>query len=112
MELSVGMYVRTELYSISKIIYIEDTNWLEIDKNKGCLIHDETVLKASHNIIDLIEEHDYIRIISSAFFEPVYYSYGKLVIRDDIPIENYSNNFIAEVITHEQMKSMSYKVGE
>ena len=34
------------------------------------------------------------------------------VIRDDIDISKYTNKFIAEVITHEQIESMSYKVGE
>lgn len=66
--------------------------------------------KHSSNITDLVEENDYIRIITSAKFDHVYYFYGKLVIRDDIPIENYDNNFIAEVITREQIEQVSYKV--
>ena len=119
MKLEVGMYVRTE-YGIDKIkdivlngSFYEDSG-LYLEKNGKILCGKEAMkdLKASHNIIDLVQENDYIRIISSAFFEPVYYSYGKLVIRDDIPIENYSNKFIAEVITREQIESMSYKVGE
>lgn len=63
----------------------------------------------SNKKADLLEEGDYIRIISSAYFEPVYYSYGELVIRDDIPVKNYSNDFIAEILTKEHIKQMSFK---
>ena len=116
MELEEGMYVRTDTGYIFKLGYYDkkEKRWMYFVEGDWYPVYESEseLAKASHNIIDLIEENDYIRIISSAFFEPVYYSYGKLVIRDDIPIENYSNNFIAEVITHEQMKNMSYKVGE
>lgn len=116
MELEVGMYVRLNCnyeLGIGKIIReIDEDNFIKTKfKNDfECPLPTYMITKASHNIIDLIEEHDYIRIISSAFFEPVYYSYGKLVIRDDIDISKYTNKFIAEVITHEQIESMSYKV--
>ena len=41
-KLEVGMYVRTELYAISKIIDIEDLEWIEIDKNNlGVMINNE-----------------------------------------------------------------------
>jgi hypothetical protein len=127
MKLEVGIYVRTNL-GIAKIISLEKKhlgNEFLLDKEiidthedyyTSCMydykFYLEQIIKTSHNIIDLIEENDYIRIVTSAYFEPVYYSYGKLVIRDDIDISKYTNKFIAEVITHEQMKSMSYKVGE
>lgn len=114
MELEVGMYVRTELYSISKIIYIEDTNWLEIDKNKGCLIHDETVLKASHNIIDLIEVGDYVN--GYPVYEIIEYENNTraIVIGDDNKsiIWEESSQYIKTVLTKEQYESMAYKVGE
>lgn len=74
-----------------------------------CWVDELAIKNFSDKLSDLIEEGDYIRIISSAYFEPVYYSYGKLVIRDDIDISKYDNNFIAEVLTHEQIKQLSYK---
>lgn len=124
MKIEVGMYVRfkdTTNYiknnqtNISKIKFISEVmngldETLEItfeDYPESILKRD--IIKASYEITDLIEEDDYIRIISSAYFEPVYYSYGKLVIRDDIDIKTYSNEFIAEVLTHEQIKQVSYK---
>ena len=113
MELEVGMYVRYKTLSnrikIAKIIEI-DKKVLDLD-NKDCTTEKYIIGEPSHNIIDLIEVGDYIRIVTSAYFEPVYYSYGKLVIRDDIDISKYTNKFVAEVITHEQMGSMSYKLG-
>ena len=118
MKLEVGMYVRLNCnyeLGIGKTIgEIDEDNFIKtkFKDDFECSLPTYMITKASHNIYELLEEHDYIRIITSAFFEPIYYSYGKLVIRDDIPIENYSNNFIVEVITHEQMESMSYKVGE
>lgn len=128
MKLEVGMYIRSIDGLIRKITKIsEQTNNAIVEHamqneifttdkekylDKDIIVKPNLIVKASYNIIDLIEEHDYIRIITSAYFEPVYYSYGKLVIRDDIDISKYTNKFIAEVITHEQMKSMSYKVVE
>lgn len=114
MKLEEGILVRTRQGNIAKLgkqlnavryelLYGDNQDISEKD------VRLDNIKKTSHKLMDLIEEQDYIRIISSAFFEPVYYSYGKLVIRDDIPIENYSNNFIAEVITREQMENMSYK---
>lgn len=117
MKLEVDMFVRTKDGFIAKIKEIKANERLHLylktiytDNFHMDMVLEDEILKASHNIIDLIEENDYIRIVTSAFYEPVYYSYGKLVIRDDIDISKYTNKFIAEVITHEQMKSMSYRV--
>lgn len=117
MKLEVGMYVRTK-YGITQYKGYNTINGKLFcmpvkDGTRGIFANIEDIIgEPSFNIIDLIEENDYIRIVTSGYFEPVYYSYGKLVIRDDIDINKYTNKFIAEVITHEQMKSMSYKVGE
>lgn len=126
-KLEVGMYVRGKYYAyrgkIGKIIKNYNSD-LEIAYKNGIVkttvgsfIEDNYDINgkqyvASFNIIDLIEEGDYIRIATSSKFDHVYYSYGKLVIRDDIDISQYSNNFIAEVITKEQMEQMSYRIGE
>lgn len=122
LDLKVGDYVRTKK-GIAKIVdrildpnnyyfkmWVTDT-FLELNYDTE-YVCEEDVIKASDKLVDLIEENDYIRIISSPKFEYVYYSYGKLVIRNDIDISNYSDNFIAEVLTHEQIEQMSYKVGE
>lgn len=131
MKIKVGDYVRTKNGHIAKVLgtdhYDDDikpgTGRLtalfldnaveEIDKDiyESCFYIFKDC-KVSPNIIDLIDEGDYIRIITSAYFEPIYYSYGKLVIRNDIDISKYSNKFIAEVITKEEIERRSYKVGE
>lgn len=112
MKLEVGMYVRTELYSISKIIDMEDLEWIEIDKNKGYLIHRDTILKASHNIIDLIEVGDYV---NGVLVENIYSREEDKMLfhtfETEIMIEVTKEN-INNIVTKEQFESMSYKVGE
>lgn len=102
MKLEVGMYVRTELYGISKIIDMEDLEWIEIDKNKGYLIHRDTILKASNNIIDLIEVGDYVNGFPVIHKENDILKCGLLV--------QFKENEIKSIITKEQFKSMQYEV--
>ena len=66
MKLEVGMYVKTE-YGISKIEKIKEdqihkTIWCTVDKAQyhSFLVRKQEILKASHNIIDLIEVGDYV----------------------------------------------------
>ena len=106
MELEVGMYVRTELYSISKIIDMEDLEWVEIDKNKGYLIHRDTILKASFNIIDLIEVGDYVN-----GYKVTCKMKSLLGFEDGQDGDwHLSNENIKSIVTKEQFESMSYKV--
>lgn len=111
--MNVGDYVRTKTLSgqgkIAKLEKIDDiciTDTGAIDKNN--------IIKSSPQIIDLIEENDYIRIITDTDFRRIYNSYGKLVIYrgKELPIETFSNDFISEIITHEQMEAMQYRVEE
>ena len=74
MKLEVGMYVRTNLGNIGKIVeeythqnykvsYPEPQEWV-LDTgyilNEAMMYENEEILKTSHNIIDLIEEGDYV----------------------------------------------------
>ena len=122
MQLEENMYVRTE-YGIDKIKdivlnggFYEDSG-LYLEKNGKILCGKEVMkdLKASHNIIDLIEVGDYVN--------------GKLVAKnkevittDNIYIGRYlyekDNSLIGgeedikSIVTKEAFESMSYKVGE
>ena len=112
-KLEVGMhcYDKTNRkLGIGKIFTIEEKNNYGVSFNNTFRLISMGNLVASFNIIDLIQEGDYIRIITSARFNFVYESYGKLVIGDDIEISKYTNKFIAEVITKEQIEQMAYKV--
>lgn len=106
MKLEVEMYVRT-LNGIVKIDKIRNG----IMKDKKGHLHFGDFIKASHNIIDLIEVGDYvngreIRKISiyedgEKYLEFVYDFYSELY-EDDIK----------SILTKEQFESMSYKVEE
>lgn len=125
--MKVGNYVRTKDGKIFKIenineyyIYVLDTKCSLSEDDKTCFYmpnKDEPykIVKSSPNIMDLIEENDYIRTINDTDFRRVYMSYGKLVIYkydEEIPIETFSNKFIGGIITSEQFSQMEYKVGE
>lgn len=119
-KLEPNMYVRTKHNGIGKIVeYINDpTHYFfkcyKLDRkytNYEEYITEVDVLKASHNIIDLIEVGDYVN--------------GRLVYKNDE--ENYlyligfdaDGNFyedsikdIKSIVTKEQMEQMAYKVGD
>lgn len=105
MKLEVGMYVRT-LNGIAKIDKIQDN----VMKDTKGYLHYGDFVKASYNIIDILEEGDYVngswvneivdgKPIHKDYNDP-YYSFG------------WENEDIKSVITHEQMEQMAYKVGE
>ena len=119
-KLEVGMYVRTK-YGIDKIKFIsevmvglDETLSLSLEKELEEVLKRD-ILKASHNIIDLIEEGDYvngkqvIRINTdyifdySEEFKMIYFSENDYI---------YSKTDIKSIVTKEQFESMSYKVGE
>ena len=74
------------------------------------------IVKASYNIIDILEEGDII--IDSVEKHEILLIYGELMVRNTGLI--YDNNYylpiksitIKSVITHEQMEQINYKLGE
>ncbi len=116
MKLEVGMYVRTNKGEIAKIV--ADAPYLvNIDKFKKDGITLRTlrkidILKASYNIIDILEAGDYVN--GYPIDEIIEYEDNtKAIIIDDIEktfIQKEQD--IKSVITHEQMEQMAYKVGE
>ena len=123
--LSVGMYVRTKK-GIAKIIdrilepdhyyfkmWVTD-KFLEINDDTE-YISEVDVIKASYNIIDILEVGDYVNGNKVDFTN----NNNKLSYEDkcigfydgDGDITLFENG-IKSVITHEQMTQMAYKVGE
>ena len=103
--LSVGMYVKT-LNGIVKIDKIQDN---VMEDTKGHL-HYGDFIKASYNIIDLIEKNDYINgswVNEIVDGKPIHKDYN-----DPFYSFGWENDDIKSVITHEQMEQMAYKVGE
>ena len=107
MKLEVGMYVRTKHNGIKQINALYSQ---AIFTDTFIRIENEQIIKASHNIIDLIEEGDYVngdkvtemmikmRDEQGVFGLPDHY---KMFV-DEIPIKS--------IVTKEQFKSMEYHV--
>lgn len=125
MKLEVGMYVRFKdkrgIEYIRKIVEIPQDNryaslYLDKDANYSKGLSLKNVIKASYNIIDILEVGDIISYSDE--------KHEILLIDDELMVRNtgliYDNNYylpiksiaIKSVITHEQMEQMAYKVGE
>lgn len=128
MKLEVGMYVRhkpllsRKYVKINKIKEIEEKEnclhiWLE-DKD---LITEKYLIKASHNIIDLIEVGDILEI-NGEKYEVIYdESYEKLGIlipsRKELSIRHSALEYVFKkyevaIVTKEQFEQTAYKVGD
>ena len=123
MELKVGMYVRTNLGNIGKIVkeythqnyivsYPEPQEWV-LDTgyvlNEALMYNNEDIIKASYNIIDLIAVGDYVNggkvidIVGNDVFVSNFY--------EEQCIEYIRSKDIKSIVTSQQFESMSYKVG-
>ena len=117
--LSVGMYIRTKDGIIAKVDYIDD-NTIFFDKDLYRTYSDsinflekdnlERIVKASYNIIDILEVGDYVngREVVDIFYDADDDAMDVCVLGSIV----YDNNEVKSVITHEQMEQMAYKVGE
>ena len=107
MKLEVGMYVRT-LNGIVKIDKIQND---VMKDTKGCL-HYGDFIKASHNIIDLIEPGDYVNgeLVTSAedvyTTDNIYIGREVIIKHSDVIIEEE----IETIVTREQISAMEYKI--
>ena len=111
MKLEVGMYVKTKNGYICKIINVNDFRepnmkyGVEANYLKDVMfIGDDDVVKASYNIIDVLEVGDYVN--------------GYEVTSKDqfLGFGNHdwymTNDEIRSIVTKEQFSQMEYKVGE
>ena len=129
LELKENMYVRNCYGRIAKIEYIEDNtafcdNWLYQsyeDHITFINLNDEEdineILKASYNIIKILEAGDYVNGQKIYYDEELDFLYVQSFdgdgefYQESITKQSFINN-IKSVITHEQMEQMAYKVGE
>lgn len=127
MKLEVGMYVRTKRGQIGKIITIGKYNVaIEFNKMWQDIILKENIIKASFDIIDLIETRDILLLFDKDYEE----KYKAEVVIDGENFKNVINyeqdtllNLEYELITNEhiellgiltkeQFEQTSYKLGE
>ena len=110
MELEVGIYVRTKC-GIGKLLYFNEEleEWVNEEYN---YYTEDYIVKASHNIIDLIEVGDYVN--GYPIYEIIEYEDNTraIVIGDDNKsiIWEESSQYIKSIVTKEQFEAMAYKV--
>lgn len=122
-ELKVGMYVRFDYHRVTvpiQIAKIKEKYYDKMEKyyyyltDNGLIVSEENIIKASEDIIDLIEVGDYVnglRINSITEVDKnndvrlVWHlnTYGD----DDI---SFSNEEIKSIVTKEQFESIKYEV--
>lgn len=120
MKLEVGQFIRTKDGYISQYKYYDTTNMgklLCIPLSNGTFANIEDIVKASYNIVDILEVGDILVDDTNRKLEI-------LLIDNELMVRNtgliYDNNYylpiksiaIKSVITHEQMEQMAYKVEE
>ena len=120
LEFKENMYIRTKDGIIAKVDYIDDDTMF-FDKDLYRSYSDsidflrkdnlERIIKASYNIIDLIEVGDYVNGEKIDYISISKDGKKRPLIRDNIYFfDKYIS--IKSIITKEQMEQMSYKVGD
>ena len=126
MKLEVGQFVRTKDGYISQYKYYDTTNaYMEkllcIPLSNGTFANIEDIVKASYNIIDILEEGDYVNgsKVMKTHCKLEYIDddsdTGVNEVDDGLELENgwiYFEYEVETIVTHEQMEQMAYKVGE
>ena len=124
MKLEVGQFVRTKDGYISQYKYYDTTNaYMEkllcIPLSNGTFANIEDIVKASYNIIDILEEGDYVNGYKVTRIGGTYHGRKDRAIYCDYQENEKTGKWIMiyddeikSVITHEQMEHMAYKVGD
>lgn len=119
MKLEEGMYVKTKKYGIAKVIGNVDDNKFNIDifKKDGITLRCKKmkdIIKASHNIVDLIEVGDYVNGYKVSFKGNDY----KPFVQCDYPVQCGTTNHyrfyeesIYSIVTREMFSNAEYRVG-
>ena len=122
MKLEVGMYVRYKPLLSSK--YVKINKIKEIEEKENCLhiwledkdlITEKYLIKASYNIIDILECGDIISFYEDIDNYKKQYVIGipDLITLDEIKDKITNDNIrLVSILTKEEMEQMAYKVEE
>ena len=112
MKLEVGQFARLKRGYIVKVLNVKD-DWIETDTKFITRTFPKDFVKASYNIIDLIEVGDYVN------GSKVYYCYCADEDSTGLFIDTEKGrqwldkpSQVKSIVTKEQFESMSYKVSE
>ena len=119
MKLEVGQFVRLKSGYICKIININDFRepnmkyGVEANYLKDVMfIGDEDILKASYNIIDILEVGDYVNGCYIQEIKSLKDNVMVCMLDSDYEfVSTITNNEIETIVTKEQFEQMAYKVG-
>lgn len=129
MKLEVGQFVRTKDGTIGKIIAIDlakprqekypnhpsKKHWRDkilISCHKGWRTT-QNIIKASYNIIDILEEGDYVNGCYIQEIKSLKDNVMVCMLDSDYEfLSKITNNEIETIVTKEQMEQMEYKIGE
>lgn len=125
MKLEIGMYVRIEkgIYKINNYInnnYTQKYTYID-NKDVSNILEEKEIIKASCNIIDLIEAGDYVNglRVEKSKYGKLYTSYtymgGDIGLQQETYttfLKDYEEDDVYSILTREQFESMSYKVSE
>lgn len=112
-EIKVGEYIRTKTQGICKLIANEkDASGRYVGYvDKPFFLREDNILKHHPNIVELLEEHDYINGC-----EVVQVTATHLIVRDEDGLAMWGKDWtkihIKYVVTHEQFNSIKYTVKE
>lgn len=122
LELRENMYIRTKDGIIAKVDYIDD-DIIFFDKDLYRTYSDsinflgkdnlERIVKASYNIIDILEVGDYVNDCYIQEIKSLKDNVMGCMLDSDYEcLSEITNNEIETIVTKEQFEQMAYKVGE
>lgn len=131
MKLEVGMYVRTDDGLVRRLDRVSERtgngivdygDWIlrfTTNKRKSKKYGSELIVKASHNIIDLIEVGDYVNgveVMEVDLEEKPYLKFVHGISTTDVGLIAYMGDSklygIKSIVTKEQFQKMEYRIGE
>lgn len=99
----------TNKVDIGDTQYSKNDFYIHTDK-KGEVIYKSMIVKASHNIIDLIEVGDYV---NGYYVEDVLKTFVNVAVGSNyFQSPTIYEKDIKSIVTKEQFESMSYRIGE
>lgn len=114
LELKDDMYIRTSYGRIDKILELDDSYVKGVSQKNNSYVYDlDSIVKASYNIIDILEVGDYVNGFEVLRIDKECNLYPKTLkcqYPNNIDYFDMFDEDIKSVVTHEQMEQMAYKV--